>query len=68
MLGGGMMLQDCTRCDGVGKIQSEPQAKVVEKPDKRSKTYKEAILKIMEIKDCSKEDAVIEFDKQYEKL
>jgi hypothetical protein len=58
MMGGGMLATDCSAC-----------AYVAPPPiDKRSKSYKESIQKIMESEECDRETAIAIFDEAYEKL
>lgn len=71
IMGGGMMMMDCPNCYGAGKILSihSKVDKVESVPvDKRSKGYKEAINKIMELQEISRDDAVAVFDEEYNKL
>lgn len=67
IMGGGMMPRDCPACDGSGKVNSDVRIKEKVVVDRRSKTYKEAIAKIME-GGLDKEAAARIFDEEFEKL
>ena len=69
IMGGGMIMMDCKNCHGIGKLHEIK----IEKPlavgiDKRSKTYRESIAKIMELHDCDREKASAIFDEEFDKL
>jgi len=71
IFGGGFMMKDCPLCDGLGKIYDKPVDSV--KPtqvviDRRRKSYKESIAKIMASEDISRDDAVKIFDEEYAKI
>jgi hypothetical protein len=66
-MGGGMIYENCHLCSGSGKLIPATE-KVDVVVDKRSKTYKDAIAKIMEASDVSKEEAARIFDEEFEKL
>ena len=60
---------DCPECDGIGKLFNNETKKVVKvEIDRRSKSYKESIAKIMASEGCDRESAVNIFDEAYEKL
>lgn len=70
IMGSGFMQKDCPQCDGLGKLYEKG---VVVEPkkveiDRRSKSYRESIAKIMASEDISREEAVKVFDEAYEKL
>jgi hypothetical protein len=69
-MGGGFMMRDCPRCGGFGTIDDKPIGVVPEKVevDRRSKTYRESISKIMASESVSREDAVKIFDEEYAKI
>jgi hypothetical protein len=70
-MGGGMMMQDCVACDGSGKISDDPAVVdpvSVVNLDRCSKTYKEAINGIMNLRSCDKDEAVRVFDDEFSKL
>lgn len=71
LMGSGMMLKECHHCDGYGTLDESKTKKVVEvvKVDKRSKSYKEAIDKIMRLHpDYTREQAVAVFDSEFDKI
>lgn len=71
IMGGGMQMEDCKHCGGLGKVEIAdlPKFKVhTIGPDKRSKSYRDAIAAIMEREACSRAEAVARFDDEYEKL
>ena len=69
IMGGGFMRIDCPECDGIGKLFNNETKKVVKvEIDRRSKSYKESIAKIMASEGCDRESAVNIFDEAYEKL
>ena len=70
IMGGGMMMMDCPRCDGLGKIfENNADKKPVKvEIDKRSKSYKESIAKIMASENVDREKAVEIFDEEFAKL
>ena len=68
IMGGGFMMRECPQCDGDGKIYDAPTPKPKVELDRRSKSYKESIAKIMESEGCDREKAVEMFDEEYEKL
>jgi hypothetical protein len=63
VMGGGMMSIDCPACK-LDDVLSNDKIVV----DKRSKTYKDAIAKIMEASNVSKDEASRIFDEEFEKL
>jgi hypothetical protein len=67
-MGGGMMMDDCNACEGTGKISDKPLAPKEPIVDKRSKSYKEAVTKIMDLHACDKDEAVRIFDDEFSKL
>ncbi len=70
IMGGGMMMMDCPRCEGVGKIFDDAGDKkpVKVEIDRRSKSYKESIAKIMASEDVDRDRAVEIFDEEFAKL
>lgn len=71
ILGGGMMQTECTECDGIGHLFDNASVPKDNKnsPDKRSKSYKEAIGKIKALNPDLSDDEVRDlFDREYEKL
>ena len=69
IFGGGFMMKDCPLCDGLGKIYDKPVVKAEQVAiDRRSKSYKESIAKIMASEDVCREDAVKIFDEEYAKI
>ncbi len=69
IMGGGFMMKDCPLCDGLGKIYDKPVVKAQTVViDRRSKSYKESIAKIMASEDISREKAVEIFDEEYAKI
>lgn len=72
MMGGGFMMQTCTRCAGDGYIhefkQNLIEHQATKEVDKRSKSYKDAVKSIQKEYDCSYEEARKYFDEEYEKL
>lgn len=69
IMGGGMLMRDCPACDGLGKIFAQETKKVMKAEiDRRSKSYRESIAKIMSSEGCSREEAADLFDEAYEKL
>lgn len=60
-LGNGFVLTDCD-CEQIVPESSPIEAKI----DKRSKHYKEAISKLMDLQNISKKEAMELFDKTYE--
>jgi len=71
IMGGGMMMRDCPQCHGAGKIQDVVIEKVIPRniiADRRSKTYRDSITKIMELHDCDRERATAIFDEEFDKL
>jgi hypothetical protein len=71
-MGGGMMMMDCVACDGTGEVSDIVKPEVapvtVAVIDRRGKTYKEAVMKIMDLHRCSKDEAVQIFDEEFSKL
>lgn len=62
IMGGGMIMKDCPHCAGSGFI-------AIRELDKRSKTYRDAIDKIMKLNEgISRDEAAKMFDDEYEKL
>lgn len=71
IMGGGMMMQDCAACEGSGKIDNDPvviQPVSLANVDRRSRTYKDAIQGIMDLRECSREEAVKVFDDEFSKI
>lgn len=74
IMGGGMMMIECPACNGLGVLSVQPTNVDIELPkevvviDRRSKTYREAISKIMETHKCSREEATMIFDEEFDKL
>jgi hypothetical protein len=70
VMGGGMMMDDCNACEGTGKISDiVVAAKAISLDfDKRSKSYKEAVVKIMDLHSCDRVEAVRIFDDEFSKL
>lgn len=68
IMGGGFMMRECPECEGHGKLFDEPVVKPKIEIDRRSKSYKESIAKIMQSEKCSHKEAVEMFDTEYEKL
>lgn len=72
IMGGGMMMMDCVACDGTGEVSDIVKPEVapvtVAVIDRRGKTYKEAVMKIMDLHRCSKDEAVQIFDEEFSKL
>ena len=67
VMGGGMIFQDCTECDGDGKI-SKPHDEISYLQLKQSETYQEAIEEIKSIDPkISNADADKMLKKQFEK-
>ena len=67
----------CTKCNGtkrimgMGMIYKDCDCTDIPKAvtlDRRSKAYKEAIDKIMQTNDCSREDAIDVFDSEFDKI
>jgi hypothetical protein len=73
LLGGGMMMIDCPACHGLGMINVDA-TKAADVPkelisiDRRSRAYRDAITKIMETHKCSREEASMVFDEEFDKL
>lgn len=71
VMGGGMMMDECNPCEGTGKISDVPAVIItpdVATIDRRGKTYKEAVVKIMDLHSCEKDEAVRIFDDEFSKL
>jgi hypothetical protein len=70
-LGNGMVMIECKDCDGFGKVEAKKvdEKKSIDKVDRKSSAYKEAIKEIMTLNpDISREEAVKMFDNAYEKV
>lgn len=70
IMGMGMIAKDCHVCDGFGTI-NESKVKVNEPVvvDRSSKSYKEAIAKIMKLNPkYSRDDAIKIFDSEFDKI
>ena len=71
VLGGGFMLTECKSCKGTGverEVSSDAPVSV-KAPDKRSKSYKEAVKKIAELHpDLSYEECAKIFDEEYSRI
>ncbi len=79
-MGGGMIMIDCPHCNGLGYLSSvategdsDPDkigasAKAAFVIDRRSRTYREAIAKIVETHSCSRDEAAMIFDEEFDKL
>ena len=69
IMGSGFIFKDCHACDGLGKIyergSNEPKKVEI---DRRSKSYRESIAKIMAADNCSREEAVAMFDAEFAKI
>ena len=63
ILGNGMMFTECPYCEDGKPLQKKPVT-----IDKRSKSYKEAIEKIVQAEDCSREEAVVMFESEFDKI
>lgn len=59
-----MIFRDCDCDDGVVRESCATSVAI----DKRSKSYREAIQKIMESNDVSREEATAIFDEEYAKI
>lgn len=67
IMGGGMIMKDCPNCDGYGTLDiTKPVTVVV--ADKRSKSYRDAITKIMDLHKVDRDEAVKIFDEEFDKL
>jgi hypothetical protein len=74
-MGGGMMFMECPQCRGEGKIYErapvyeELKASVgAESIDRRSKSYREAIAKIMDVDGVDRPEAVKIFDERFSEV
>jgi hypothetical protein len=71
IMGLGMIYKDCDCDDGQILEASEIKSSSIAKPvtiDKRSKAYKEAIDNIMQAHDISREEAVVVFESEFDKI
>ena len=69
IMGNGMMMKECHHCEGFGTLDTEPKVKEIVQVDRRSKSYKEAIDKIMKLHPkYTREDAVKVFDSEFDKI
>lgn len=68
LLGMGMMYVECRNCDGYGTLEKKEERKEVVIVDKRSKSYKDALIKIMDRTGTTREQAVKIFDEEFEKF
>lgn len=71
IMGLGMIFKDCDCDDGEVRDISVSSRSTAAKPvtiDKRSKAYKEAIDNIMQTHDISKEEAVVVFESEFDKI
>ena len=62
IMGNGMIFRDCD-CDE-GEIHAPKPVQI----DKRSASYREAIKKIMQSGDCTREEAVKVFESEFDKI
>lgn len=62
IMGNGMMFKQCD-CDD-GRVREVQPIQI----DKRSKAYREAITRLMETSDCTREEAVIMFESEFNKI
>lgn len=70
IMGGGMIMKDCPNCDGYGTITegvAPSKAKAVS-VDRRSRSYRDAITKIMDLHKVDREEAVKIFDEEFNAL
>lgn len=68
-LGNGMIMTDCNLCDGSSAPEPVKVAPALDKINRRSKSYQNAIKELMEINpEMSRDDAVKLFDKTYAKV
>ena len=68
IMGSGMQIQDCSKCDGYGDLSCSNEAKK-QIIDKRSKSYKEAIKDLQAIHPDYTRDEVCElFEEEFSKL
>ena len=69
LMGSGMMLKECHHCEGFGTLDEPKAVTPVVTVDRKSKSYKEAIEKIMKLNPkYTREDAVKVFDAKFDKI